>query len=278
MSKNILNEELNRMKVLSGLIIESDQEDYIKKQLHRTGEEPTPEEMANIMTAMQKNEGVLEEARERIEDFFDFLNSNPKKSSGASVLYTNPVKVNKYIVNEFGEKVLNPMFDKLYKNTRFLFRWEDTYRRAAERNNPEFEVGKRSGTFDKVDGYSMLENGKSGLYLPIVPTGSEAQYSVLEDGEFKSISKEEARKYMPEYKERESASGANFRPLIVDRIYKINAGGKTWENPSFIYKYLGPDSMSESLEGLNESEVVMIKEGQLGKAITRMLIEEVLKD
>lgn len=256
MSKKILNEELNRMKVLSGLIKEGFETEEV----------------------LEEAEEVLEEAKERIEDFFDFLNSNPKKATGASVLYTNPVKVNKYIINDLGEKVLNPMLDKLFKNTRFLFRWEDTYKRAAERNNPDFEVGKRSGTFEKVDGFDMLESGKSGLYIPIVPTGSESQYSVYEDGEFRPISKEEARKYMPEYKERESASGINFRPLIVDRIYKINAGGKTWENPNFIYTYLGPDSVRESLDGLNESEVVMIKEGELGKAIARMLIEEVLKD
>ena len=269
-------EESDTKKVIDLSKYDSHILDQLRQKFARTyGDMPSDEELKNIISAMPElnKEGALEESEllkeETIEDFFEFLGKNPGKSSMATVMYTNPVKVNKFIIDDLGNKVPNPMFDKLFKNTRFMFRWQDTYNRAVERNNPEHEFGKRSGTFEKVEGVDVLERGKSGLYLPIIPTGSESAYSVYENGKFSPISKEEARKYMPEYKEREGGSGVDFRPLIVDRISKINAGGNNWINPNFQYEYLGPERMAED---------VMIKEGQLGRAITKMLIEEMLKE
>ena len=188
-----------------------------------------------------KEMGMLNE--EKIEDFFNFLNQNPQKASQAAAFYTAPVKMNKFIMTD-GGKILNPMIDKLFKHTRFLFKWEDTFNRAMERlgekNGMEHTPGKRSGTFEKVDGYNMLESGKSGLYLPIIPTGSESSYSVLENGQWMPIAKEEVYKYLPPRTDSSSSFKPEFRALIVDRIAKIKAGGNEWSNPGFIYEYLGP--------------------------------------
>jgi hypothetical protein len=210
-----------------------------------------------IITELRKRVNQLL-TEEKIDDFFKFLAKDPNNKSMASVMYTNPVKVNKFIFKtntdvitassadpnfaqsmlDASVKVPNPMFDKLYKNTRFMFRWQDTYKQAMDRVNPEHEMGERRGIYDKVEGFEVLEMGKSGLYLPIIPTGSESTYSVFDNGQWSTISKEEAYQYMPK------ASGVNpnaipMRALIVDRIYKIKSGGHEWLNPHFKYKYLG---------------------------------------
>lgn len=188
-------------------------------------------------------EGLLSE--ENFTDLFNFLEQDPRKMGGASVMYVNLVAMNKNYINpETGEKEPNPMWGKIYKHTRFMFRWEDTYGRAVERENPEHEMGQRSGTYEKIDGYDMLEQGKSGLYLPIIPTGSESTYSISEDGKsHEPISYEEIKPYMKEYKPSTGGSGVKFRPLIVDRIAKIKAGGNEWNNPNFVFgNYIGPNS------------------------------------
>ena len=126
-----------------------------------------------IIKELRKSLGKLL-TEEKIDDFFNFLAKDPSNKSMASVMYTNPVKVNKFILDDQGMRVPNPMLDKLYKNTRFMFRWQDTYKNAMDRVNPEHEMGQRRGTYDKVEGFEVLEMGKSGLYLPIIPTGSES--------------------------------------------------------------------------------------------------------
>lgn len=176
---------------------------------------------------------------EKIDDFFKFLARDPKRNSVASVYYTAPVTVNKFIMGDDGVKIPNPIHGKLFKNTRFMFKWGDVYKDAVGRVNPEHEFGQRSGTYDKVEGFKVTEMGKSGLYLPILPTGSEANYSIMEDGQWSQIDKEEVRKYLPPYRGA-SASGVEYRQLIVDRIAMIKSGGNEWMNPYFKLKYLGP--------------------------------------
>ena len=107
--------------------------------------------------------------------------------------------------------------------------------------NPDHVMGNRSGTYEKVQGYDVLETGKSGLYLPIIPTGSESTYSVFEDGQFTPISKEEAYKYLRPIKDIPSAvDKPPIKQLIIDKIAKISGGGNIWINHNFKGKYLGP--------------------------------------
>lgn len=176
---------------------------------------------------------------DRIDDFFKFLAQDPHNKSMATVYYTAPVTMNKFILDDQGMKIPNPMHGKLFKNTRFIFRWGDVYKDAVERVNPDHEFGQRSGTYDKVEGFKVTEMGKSGLYLPIIPTGSESSYSVMDNNQWQAIDKEEAKKYLPPYRGG-SASGVEYRQLIVDRIAMIKSGGNEWVNPHFKFKYLGP--------------------------------------
>ena len=180
---------------------------------------------------------LKEQNRDKYEDLFYFIENNPKKGTIASVFYTSPVSMNKFVMIN-GEKQINPMRGLIYKNSKINFRWEDTYKKAVERTNPEHEMGSRSGEFEKIQGYSILETGKNGLYLPVLPLGSENQgYSKMsESGSLEPINIDEVKPYFRPYKSYGSKSGVNFRLLLVDRISKIKAGGSDWGNPHFVYK------------------------------------------
>jgi len=180
---------------------------------------------------------------ESYNDLFTFLEQDPQKMTGAVVMCVNAVKTNKNYIDDNGNKAPNPMYDKIFKHTRFRFAWENTYAKAMERINPEYEIGARKGDYQKIQGYNMLEIRNNTTYLPILPTGSESVYSVSENGgrSFNVISKDEAYKYMPSVKPSEPSGRADYRQPLVDKIYMIKAGGNVWENPNFTYgEYLGP--------------------------------------
>jgi hypothetical protein len=185
---------------------------------------------------------------ETYRDLYQFLDQGLRKMTAGTVYYVNDMNssMNKFMLDDSGNKIPNPMYGKLYKNTRFMFGWKDTYSRAVERTNQEHEMGKRSGEFEKVEGYEMLEKKGDSTYLPIMPTGSEASYSVLENGEFKPIDKELVKKYLRPSKPSTGGSGVDFRLLIVDKIAKLTGGGNVWINPNFKGSYMGAGSLDEN--------------------------------
>ena len=261
--KKIVLTESDRKKIISErekAIVESfaktfnkikrlDESDVNESKYDRSNLDPShplygasDEELDTVAHAMKKENEVIDEGlltEDRIDDFFTFLAKDPNNKSMASAYYTAPVTMNKTIIGDDGIKIPNPMYGKLFKNTRFMFRWGDVYKDAVERVNPEHEFGERRGTYDKVEGFKVTEMGKSGLYLPILPTGSEANYSIMENGQWSVIDKNEVRKYLPPYRG-SSASGVEYRQLIVDRIAMIKSGGNEWVNLHFKFKYLGP--------------------------------------
>lgn len=177
---------------------------------------------------------------ETYRDLFDFLDQGQKKMTNGTAYYVASMdsSMNKFIMDDSGIKVPNPMYGRLFKHTRFMFPWADTYKRAMERKGEGRELSSRSGTFEKVTGYDVLERGKSGLYLPILPSGSEYKYVVVDGGESKVVSKEEVLPYLRP----SSPSGGgpvDFRLLIVDKIAKLTGGGNVWINPEFKGSYMG---------------------------------------
>jgi hypothetical protein len=213
--KKLLKEELNRMQELAGLIKESAESSLIKE--------------------------------EKIDDFFHFLERNPKKGSFAYVYYTRPLAVNKSFFDIDGEKKPNPYYDKILKHSRYRFSFEQLYAETMAKKNPEYaeqERGDRRGQYEKVAGFDYLEMGKSGLYLPIMPTETKSTYSVKEpNGENKIVSYEDLKLYLKPPSS-SSGSGIKYLQLIVDNIAKISAGGNTWVNPNFKHdEYLGPGTI-----------------------------------
>ncbi len=187
---------------------------------------------------------LSEDVKEAINDFFNFLETDPRKGSFATVYYTAPYSspFNKFYVDENGEKQLNPYRGKVYKHQYIQFNFGETYKRAVERNNPDWEMQQRKGEFEKLGGYDVIEAGKNGLYLPVIPKNNKSAYSVVdENGNHELVDYETLKPYMAVRKAYEPGSGVNFRLLLVDRIYKLRAGGgKEWVNPHFTETYVGP--------------------------------------
>ena len=184
---------------------------------------------------LEENSSLLTE--ESIDDFFNFLEFDPHKHSFAYAYYTYPVTLNK-TMEDNGIKVPNPMYGKIFKNARYKFNYGEVYGDAMRKVNPDYIPGKRSGEYEKVDGYKVTEMGKSGLYLPILPTEQKSVYSVNEDENWRVVDFDEIKKYFPK-RTYSAAPAREYKQLILDRIYKISAGGNVWVNPNFKYKYLG---------------------------------------
>jgi hypothetical protein len=180
-------------------------------------------------------ESLLDEAK--YNDLFEFLNQPIKKMTVGTAYYVASMdsSMNKNLVTPTG-KILNPMYGKIFKHTRFIFRWQDTYNKAMERTNPEYQFGKRSGTYEKVDGYDLLERKNDVLYLPIIPTGSEYKLITIDGNE---ISREEAKKYLKPGTPSVSNSGVEYRLLMINKIAKLTGGGNEWINPDFSQNYKG---------------------------------------
>ena len=176
---------------------------------------------------------------ETIDDYFKFLESNPHKHSFAYAYYTYPVTLNKNIISN-GEKIPNPMYGKIFKNIKYEFNYGKVYVDAMKRINPDYTPGLSRGTYEKVQGYQVTVMGKSGLYLPIMPTHNESNYSVNDDGGWKVVTFDEIKPYYPDRNYSSPAAPIEYKQLILDRIYRISAGGNVWNNPNFKYKYLGP--------------------------------------
>lgn len=180
---------------------------------------------------------IQEGVREEFEDLFNFIANDPRKGGYATVYYTSPVSMNK---GGRGGTEINPYYGRVFKDSAFSFRWEDTYSRAVERTNPDYEIGTRRGEFEKVQGYNVLETGKNGLYLPIIPLNlgkSTIGYRVAnESGQLEPANIEDIKPYFKPPSNYQSASGVDYRLLMVDRISKIKAGGKDWNNPYYQYK------------------------------------------
>ena len=197
--------------------------------------------MKNIIKQLLREQFVVEERYSN--DIYKFLDQDPKRMTVGTAYYISSMNeyMNKFIVDKFGKKVPNPMYDKIFKHTRFIFGWRDTYERAMKRINPDYVVGPKSGNYKPVKGYDMLESGKNGLYFPIIPTGTEYVYVICNNGGCRVADKNEVK---PFFKETDrsywAAEGkAPFRQLIVDRAVKITGGGHEWINDRIKGKWLG---------------------------------------
>lgn len=190
------------------------------------------------------NESIcrLNESNEKkeIEDFFNMLEVDPNKNTFAHIYYVSSLGMNKNIIDENGVKIINPMYGKIFKNSLFKFNYGKTYIETVLKKNPEWEIQKRNGTYENVDGYSIIKIGKEGkLTIDVVePTTVSSSY-IYHDGETtKLITYDEIKPYLkPKTKSKTvSGSGIDMKVLIVDKVYRLSAGGHIWNNPHFIFK------------------------------------------
>lgn len=182
----------------------------------------------------------------------DFLQQMPRRGSYGYVYYTAEIPLNKNYIDDDGVKKPNPLVGKLYKNTVFKFQFDKSYARAVEIKNEktgdDYEVGARKAAFSSVEGYNMLLNGPKGLYFPIVldnpKSDQSANYMLMNDnGGFDVVSKEEIKKYLKPVSG--TSTYINYRSLIVQKIFRIKAGGRVFNNSEFPYQYLGPENLQK---------------------------------
>lgn len=203
------------------------------------------ESQLKMLLREKENKTLLNE--EQYSDLFEFLAQGFRKMTQGSVYYVSSMNRNMnkrdWINPDTNQKEPNPMYDKLFKHTRYKFGWLDTFEKAYERKTGEpYVPGQQRGQYEKLEGFEMLKTGKSGLYLPILPTGTKYVFAVYENGNFTPIEKEEAKKYLKpsEYRDFQNAPKPEFRDLIVDNIYKLTGGGNVWINGDFRYNYIDP--------------------------------------
>lgn len=182
---------------------------------------------------------------ETVEDFFSFLETDPRQGTLSYVYYVAPLKVNKKYVDEDGVKKDNPMSGMIYKVTKFQFNFGETYAKRVQKLNPDYEFKGRKGVFGKPEGYKNVEIGKNGLYLPIIPKKTESKYILKTGKGVKEVNLSDYQKYLPPPSSGERVVPSEFRNLLVDRVYRISAGGHVWKNPNFEFKELGTENLLE---------------------------------
>lgn len=222
--------EYNKEDVEQEIVNQAEQNDNIDRDSHN---EYTPEDIHESL-----NENLLTE--ENINDFFTMLEKDPKRKSFAYIYYTMPVAVNKFIIDENGNKIPNPMDGKLFKNKQIKFNYAETFKEVMGKRDPDYVLGKKSGTYEKLGGYDVIESGKNGLYMPVLPKSSRDEYSIFDENGWKPVRKEEIQQYLRPVSNYVDNGKPIVNQLIVDRIARISAGGHVWNNPNFKYKYLGP--------------------------------------
>ncbi len=197
------------------------------------------EELSRQKCLMGVTESTVLNEVDQVDDFFKFVESDPRLNTWAFVYYAS--NLDAYLA----KRSSNPMVGKFLKSTKYKFSFGHTYGRAAEIKTPEYVVQQRKGGYEKVQGYNVLEFDKNGnLVLPIVPNQSWYKIIILdENGAVKERldSMSELNRYseffIPSFFAGRSApaSGVEFRALKVDSISRISAGGAVWNNPNFKY-------------------------------------------
>jgi len=245
MKKQILSEELKRMHQLAGLINESDVDsDYIKMQIARAhGEEPTAEEMSTIMAAIQKDKEIKESSLE--EEMLE------EAIEGGLTFDELPQIIKDYFRRNI---TMSVAFVKKDGSVRHM---------AFRRNLKSYEKSDKEKTEKQSN--VLINNNLMNVY---------------DTNKFIQLKRETG--------DVAQAAKGSFRNFRLDNVLAFSVGGKIFDfrdqnqiKERFgeeVYASLTP-SMISSLKSDEErgSEDVMIQEGQLGRTITKMLIEEMLK-
>lgn len=168
-----------------------------------------------------------------IDDFFEFLNRHVQKNTFAYVYYTYPLRMNK---GGRGGVEPNPYYGQILKHKPYEFRWDRTYAEAQKALNPDYEFKGSKAEYTPVEGAKIIQNGKNGLYFPIVPTGNGGKtiYTTLD---YQPIDESELAQWIPN--KNYNPNFAAYMNCLVDRVAGISAGGAFWKNPDFKFRYMG---------------------------------------
>jgi len=223
------------------------------------------QEIAKQINLDEMMETFLGEAKEitTVEDFFDFLATNPKAGSSAFVYYSYPVKINKNLEGRGKNATKNPMWSEdldhaiIFKSSWYSFSFGQLYADKMKKLNPDWEPQQnREYSLVKHPDMKYVESGSKGDYFTILPQGfgksTYAVYDIASGAEglkdpnnYRVIENfDEIKPFFPVRKN----MGEPFptRKLFVSRVYELAAGNHLLKPADFKYVYFGEKAQSRS--------------------------------
>lgn len=210
-------------------------------------------------------ESYLDEAREitTVEDFMDFLASNPHAGSAAYVYYCAPVKINQNLEGRGVNAIKNPMYNEdlkhsiIFKSSWYSFSFGELHSTRMKKFDPSWTPNPdRISVLTRHPDMKYVESGPEGDYFTILPTGfGKSTYAVYDINSGRAGLKdpanyrivtdlEEIKPFFPP--QRSTSSPFPTRKLIVGRIYEMAAGGKLLKPAEFRYSYFGDKAQTRN--------------------------------
>jgi hypothetical protein len=216
------------------------------------------EEMANQVMGK-----YLDEAKQitTVEEFFEFLATNPKAGSVAFVYYTNPISINKNLEGRGKNAVKNPMFSEelnhaiIFKSSWYSFSFGQLYADKMKKLNPDWQPDpNRQTSLVKHPDMKYVESGPKGDYFTILPQGfGNSTYAVYDiNAGNEGLKNPQNYRVVTDFEEikpffpvRTSTSEPfPTRKLFVSRVYEMAAGNHLLKPPDFKYVYFGEKAQS----------------------------------
>jgi hypothetical protein len=88
--------------------------------------------IVTLVQELLKEQALLDLREEAYQDLFNFLDNKVQKMSMGTAYYVASMDTS--MNKKLPDGTPNPMYGKLFKNTRFMFRWEDTFKRSVQRS------------------------------------------------------------------------------------------------------------------------------------------------
>jgi len=198
-----------------------------------------------------------------VEDFFDFLATNPKAGTVAFTYYTNPVSINKNLEGRGKNAIKNPMFSEdldhaiIFKSSWYSFSFGQLYADKMKKLNPDWQPDpNRQTSLVKHPDMRYVESGPKGDYFTILPQGfGKSTYAVydinagmegLKDpNNYRVVTDfEEIKPFFPV----RTSTSEPFptRKLFVSRVYELAAGNHLLKPADFKYVYFGEKAQSRT--------------------------------
>jgi hypothetical protein len=228
----------------------------------------TKKRLFEVMSKVNKdfiiNENYLSEAKEitTVEDFFDFLATNPKLGSAAYVYYCAPVKINKNLEGRGKNALKNPMYSEvldhaiIFKSGWYSFSFGELYANKMKKFDPNWTSNTgRTTVLVKHPEMKYIELGPDGEYFTILPTGfGKSTYAVYDinagieglknPANYKVTDIQDIKQFFPP--QRTDVSPFPTRKLFVSRVYELAAGSFLLKPIEFKYVYFGEKAKSRT--------------------------------
>ena len=207
----------------------------------------------------------LSEAKQitTVEEFFEFLATNPKAGSAAYVYYCAPIKINKNLEGRGKNAIKNPMYNEglnhaiIFKSQWFSFSFGQLHADKMRKIDPNWQPDpNRQTSLVKHPDMKYVETGPDGDYFTILPHGSsKSTYAVYDiNAGMEGLKDPNNYRIVTDFNEikpffppqRVDNSPFPTRKLFVSRIYELAAGNHLLKPKEFRYVYFGEKAQSRT--------------------------------